>query len=147
MKQLLCKVKNIRSSQLKGETILLSTLSVLKEAKVSPQGLLSTAIKNLHPGLKIITKIRSGKAIPLPAYQTEDSANYYAIRWLYKAAQARKYKGFTIKDLVHEIRDALAFKGLAFKSKIELVKEIRAARVNLRKSFRKFKKFKFKKSF
>jgi len=66
------------------------------------------------------------------------------LKWLYKAAQDRKSKGFTIQDLVHEIRDALAKKGLAFKSKMDFIKEIRASRVNIRKSFRKFKRFKRK---
>jgi len=140
-KRLFCQFKNLRSPQQKGEKILLSTLSTLKKLSGNPQGAILTAIKNLRPGVKVITQVKSGKVIPLPAYQREQSANYFAIRWLYKAAQDKTSKAFRVQDLVDEIFDTLHQKGRAFKSKLDLVKEIRESRVNLRKSYRKFKKF------
>jgi len=139
IKRLLCKFKNIRSPQHRGEKIFLSTLSILKEKKINPLNLLLTAIARLRPGVKIITRIKSGRIIYLPIYQSEQSADYYAIRWLYKATQDRNPKAFLIRELVDEIYDTLKEEGRAFKSKLDLIKLIRESRVNLRKRFRRFK--------
>jgi len=144
-KRLYCQFKNIFSSQQKGEKILLSTFSILKKNKYNPQKTLVNAVKRLHTGLKIITKIRSGRPKYLPAYQFKSSANYYAIRWLYKAAKEKTSKSFDTQLLVNEIKDTLLSKGRAYKSKLDLIKEIRKSRVNLRKRFkRNFFKYKFK---
>jgi len=141
-KQLLTLFKNIRSPYHRGETLLLSALSILKKYNPDPQKTILTAIHSLRPGVKILTKIIAGRVIPLPAYQREDSANYWAIRWLLKAARERTSKSFRPTDLVDEINDTLKKRGLAYKSKMDVIKDIRDARVNLQKSFRKFKRFK-----
>lgn len=137
---LYCQFKNIYSPHHKGETILLSTLSTLKKEKFNPQRTLVTAIKNLHSGLKLITQIKSGKIIYLPTYQFQSSANYYAIRWLYNGAKERQNK-IQSNHLVNEVKDILVKKGRAFKSKLELIKDIRKSRVNIRKKFKRFNKF------
>jgi len=140
VKKVLIKFKNIRSPQHSGEKLLLSTLSILKKTNSNPQKLLATAIARLRPGVKILIRIRAGRVIPLPAYQREESANYWAIRWLLQAAQERTNKSFVATDLVGEIRDTLKKRGRAYKSKVDLIKEIREARVNLHKKFRRFKR-------
>jgi len=136
--------KNLWSPQHRGEKILLSTLAILKKAKLNPLKLLLTSIKRLRPGVKLITQVKAGKVFYLPAYQTEHSANYYAIKWLYKGAIDRKPKAFSIHELVQEIYDTLKKDSRAFKSKLDLIKLIRESKVNLRK---KWKKIKFKKIF
>lgn len=142
-KQLLNLFKNIKSPHHSGETLLLSTLSILKKSNSNPQKTLLSAIKRLRPGVKILTHIIAGRVIPLPAYRPENSSNYLAIKWLLKAARERTSKSFVVNDLVNEINDTLKNQGRAFKSKIDLIKEIREARVNLRKSYRKFKNKKY----
>jgi len=143
-KQLLNSFKNISSPYHSGETLLLSTLSILKKHYRHPQKIILSAIKCLRPGVKVLTHIVAGRVIPLPAYLREKSSNYLAIKWLLKAARERTTKSFIANDLVNEIRDTLKKQGRAFKSKRDLIKEIRDARVNLRKSYRRFKNKKYK---
>jgi ribosomal protein S7 len=146
MKSINVKFKNVWNPHNKGETLILSTIAIFKKYTKNPQKRILTAIKRLRSGVKILTTLVSGKVIPLPAYLAEDGANYRAMRWILSAARERsKHQHLTANSLVEEIKETLKKKGRAFKSKRDLIKEIRDARVNLRKSFRRHKWIKKKK--
>jgi ribosomal protein S7 len=131
--------KNLFSPQHNGEKTLLSTLAILKKRKVNPLKLLLSSIKKLRPGVKILTQVKSGKVFYLPAYQSEHSADYSAIKWLYKGAKDRNPRAFSIYELVNEIADTLTKDSRAYKYKLDLIKGIRESKVNLKKTFKKLK--------
>jgi len=135
------KFCKIISSQHRGEKIYLTTLRYLKliNKSVGPQTLVKKTLEILRPGIKIISHVKAGKIIYLPAYQTKNSAQFYALKWLCNAARERAIRTFKSKYLALEIKDTLKNRGRAFKSKLDLIKLIRESRMNLRKKFYKAK--------
>jgi ribosomal protein S7 len=132
------------SSQSRGENIALTTLRYLKlvNKKLNPKILLQKAIERLNTGIKIISQVKAGRTIYLPAYQSKSSSEYYAFSWIYKAAGERSTKGFKSKYLATEIRDVLLNRGRTTKYKYDHIKLIRDSRMNSRK--RKLKKLSVK---
>src|ERR1700722_10797802 len=118
-----------------GEKMVFLILGALKGEKVRPANKFFTAIRNLHTGVKVLSQIRSGKSSTVPAYQSERSANHSAINWLLKAVRDKTKKSIVANDIVAELKDVSNHQGLAFKARLNLIKEIRAARVNLRRRF------------
>jgi len=118
-----------------GEKMLLSILGALKGKALHPANKFFTTIRKLHTGVKVLSQIRSGKSSTVPAYQSERSANHSAINWLLKAVRDKTKKSIVANDIVAELKDVHNHQGLAFKSRLNLIKEIRAARVNLRRRF------------
>ncbi len=140
-KQILLKFKRLGSSGNFGEKCLLFTLANLKKKRrINPISSLSSALETLKPGLKLISQVKSGKVIYLPAYVRPESSYYLATRWIYNAANERNKKVSLPINLSLEICETLDNHGLCLKAKVDLIKSVREARPNIRKSFVKNKK-------
>jgi len=137
IKQILLKFKVIVSPHNFGEKCLLFILAELKKKKrrMNPILSLSNALEILKPGLKLISQVKSGKIVYLPAYVREEAAYYLAIRWIYNAAHERNKKVSIFINLSLEICETLDNRGSCLKAKFDLVKAVRGARANIRKPY------------
>jgi len=90
----------------------------------------------LLPGLKVISNVRAGKIIYIPAPLPTAASYYRAMRWLYDAGRAKKSKSSLSLVLAQEISDILETRGSALKMKSDLFKATRAAKINLYKRFK-----------
>jgi len=138
-KKILIKFKNLGSPNPWGEKNLLSMLAALKkEKRQDPKLTIRSSLHKLRPGITILPQIRAGKVVYYPAYLSENGTYFYSIKWLYKAALTyNRRKILLFKHLASEIINTLKRRGLAFKSRVDLIKSIRGCRVNLRRRYKR----------
>lgn len=118
MKNISRKFISIISPHNQGKKVYFNLLAnIKKKKKTNPYPVLLAAINRLRPGLKLISKIKSGKTIYLPHFLNIQNSYYFAINWLLKGAEERNKISLFSKKLTEEILDALDNSGLAYKSK------------------------------
>lgn len=134
-------IASIISPYNRGEKILLSILSNLKEEKkVKPIPVLFNALKKLAPALKVLPQIRAGRTIFLSAYISEKSSLYYATRWCLNS-EGVNHKLSLDQRITADLLDALQNTGRAYALKKELDQSVINSRVNAKAVYRgKFKK-------
>ena len=121
-----------------GEKTFLSALTLLKRKKRSaPIPALFTLIQRLAPGLKVVSQVRAGRTIYLPAYLKDKSATYHALRWSL-AKEGFMPKTLMAMRLITNLLEASAKTGVAYKSKRELNISVVQSRVNYRRKRRKW---------
>jgi len=138
--KLLRKLKNIYSPNVGGENTLMATLALVKKAKrANPIKICIKALKILSPSLKVLSNVKAGRIIFVPAPIPARSRYYYAIRWLYNATREKSNKIKQVFLLAREMQDILRKRGQSLRLKNEFVKTIKAARINTRykKRYRK----------
>jgi len=131
-------IASIISPYNRGENTLLALLANLKEAKKStPIPVMFNAIKRLAPGLKVLPQIRAGRTIYLPAYLTEKSSTYYAMRWCLKK-EGVNLKTPLAQRLSSSMLETLQKFGHAYTQKKDLINSVLQSRVNVKPPFRRF---------
>lgn len=92
---------------------------------------LALAVRTLRPMFEVKVKKVAAQKLKLPAYLREERAEAYALRWLIEAAESNMQKDIG-QALAHEIIDACNLKGVAYKKKLDLYKEVDASQLYLK---------------
>lgn len=137
-RDILLKLENVGSPHVKGEKYLHETLSELK--KIKKRGAISgilEGIEKLSPGARLLQNVRSGRVVYVSGRISQRASLYYAVKWLYLAANQKSHKTSIGESLASDIEDSFYNKGMPFKYKNELFKGILASRSIKKKSKKK----------
>ncbi len=137
-RDILLKLENVGSPHVKGEKYLHETLSELK--KIKKRGAISgilEGIEKLSPGARLLQNVRSGRVVYVSGRISHRASLYYAVKWLYIAANQKSHKISIGESLASDIEDSFYNKGMPFKYKNELFQGILASRSIKKKSGKK----------
>lgn len=100
--------------------------------KEQPIYVLERVVSLLCPLFAVRTKKVAGQKLKVPVYLKVMRRYFLALRWLIEAAEQRKDGINFAEKFAKECRDAYKLKGVAFKKRLDLCKEVDDSRVNLR---------------
>src|SRR5579875_198528 len=139
IQHLVHKSKNLYNPYNRGENTLIATLATIKrKRKIEPLKITSLALKILCPNMKVVSRIKAGRIIFLPAPMPIAARYFYSIRWLYTSIQGTNFSTNALHkrkifiSLADELNAIMKHRGYALKLKRDYIKTIKAARINSR---------------